>query len=308
MFSFFKTSFNKIKSALAKTRSLFADKLRSLFSKPLSEQTLEELERILYEADLGSSCAQQFTDSIRCFSSAHPNASTSELLEQMKSYAKQILDSSNKALDFNQGSTPHVVLVVGVNGSGKTTTCAKMAKHFKNQGKSVLLAAADTFRAAAIDQLEIWGKRLDIPVVKGQPGSDPAAVLFDALTAAKARGIDMVIADTAGRLQSKTDLMHELAKVKKVCNKVIPDAPHNTLLVLDATTGQNGVDQARIFHSFTPLTGLIVTKLDGSAKGGVILSIHQALKLPIGFIGVGEAVEDLMPFDAEAYLDALFSS
>jgi fused signal recognition particle receptor len=308
MFSFFKSSFNKIKQALAKTRSLFSDKLRSLFSKPLSEQTLEELEKILYEADLGSKCAMQFTDKIRRFAKTNPAASTQELLDQMKLYAKDILDTCTKPLSFAQEGGPHVILIVGINGSGKTTTCAKLASQFKKQGKTVLLAAADTFRAAAIDQLEIWGRRLEIPVVKGQPGSDPAAVLFDALTSAKARGIEIVIADTAGRLQSKTDLMHELAKVKKVCAKVIPDAPHHTLLVLDATTGQNGVDQAKIFHSFTPLTGLIVTKLDGSAKGGVVLSIHQELQLPIAYIGVGEAVEDLMPFDAKSYLDALFSS
>lgn len=308
MFSFFKSSFNKIKQALAKTRSLFADKLRSLFSQPLSEQMLEELEKVLYEADLGSSCALEFTDKIRRFASQNPQASTQALLDQMKLYAKEILLSTNQQISFTHGNLPHVILVVGVNGSGKTTTCAKLANQFKNQGKKVLLAAADTFRAAAIDQLEIWGKRLDIPLVKGQPGSDPAAVLFDALTCAKAKGLDMVIADTAGRLQSKTDLMHELAKVKKVCAKVIPDAPHNTLLVLDATTGQNGVDQAKIFHSFTPLSGLIVTKLDGSAKGGVVLSIYQELKLPIAYIGVGESIDDLMPFDAESYLDALFSS
>lgn len=307
MFSFFKTSFNKIKHALSKTRALFSDKLRSLFSKPLSPQTLEELEKILYEADLGSSCALQFTDKIRRYAAAHPQASTQELLDQMRVYAKEILSSADQKISFDTSSTPEVILIVGVNGSGKTTTCAKLANHFKASGKKVLLAAADTFRAAAIDQLEIWGRRLDIPVVKGQPGSDPAAVLFDALTCAKAQGFDIVVADTAGRLQSKTDLMHELAKVKKVCSKVILDAPHHTFLVLDATTGQNGVDQAKIFHSFTPLTGLVVTKLDGSAKGGVVLSIHQELKLPIAFIGVGEQVDDLMPFDAESYLDGLFS-
>ena len=308
MFSFFKSSFNKIKQALTKTRYLFADKLKALFSKPLSEKTLEELERVLYEADLGSSCALAFTDKIRRFAAKTPQASTQDLLDEMKLYAKQILLSTPQQVCFTNTSLPHVILVVGVNGSGKTTTCAKLANLFKKEGKKVLLAAADTFRAAAIDQLEIWGKRLDIAVVKGQPGSDPAAVLFDALTSAKARGFDIVIADTAGRLQSKTDLMHELAKVKKVCTKVIPDAPHNTLLVLDATTGQNGVDQAKVFHSFTPLSGLIVTKLDGSAKGGVVLSIHQELKLPVAYIGLGEAVDDLMPFDAESYIDALFST
>lgn len=309
MFSFLKSSFSKIKKALSKTRSIFSHKLRSLFSKPLNEETLEELERTLFEADLGSSCALAFTDKIRKFAKTHPNAKTDVFIEEMKQYAKEILHAPIEiAKNVESSDLPHMILVVGVNGSGKTTTCAKLAHHFTQEGKKVLLAAGDTFRAAAIEQLEIWAERLKIPFVKGQPGGDPSAVIFDALTSAKAKGVDIVIADTAGRLQSKTDLMQELAKVRRVCSKVVPTAPHETILVLDATTGQNALDQAKVFNEFTPLTGLILTKLDGSAKGGIVLSIRHEMKLPIQFIGVGESFEDLMPFDPDSYVDALFSS
>ncbi|NDD59066.1 MAG: signal recognition particle-docking protein FtsY [Chlamydiae bacterium] len=307
MFSFFKSSFNKIKNALAKTRHIFSDKLRTLFGKPLNEETLEELERILFEADVGSHCALSFTQNIKTFAKKNPQAKVDQFLEEMKTYAREIL-LAPLDLPTPSESSPHVILVVGVNGSGKTTTCAKLAKHFQKNGKKVLLAAGDTFRAAAIEQLTIWAEKLNVDIVKGLPGGDPAAVIFDAITSAKAKGIDVVIADTAGRLQSKTDLMQELAKVRKVCAKALPSAPHETLLVLDATTGQNALDQAKVFNEFTPLTGLILTKLDGSAKGGIVLSIRHQMKLPIQFIGVGESFEDFMPFDAESYVDALFSS
>jgi len=307
MFSFFKSSFSKIKKALSKTRHIFSDKLRTLFGKPLNEETLEELERILFEADVGSHCALSFTQNIKTFAKKHPQATTDQFLEEMKLYAKEILLSPLEPITSCEDS-PHVILVVGVNGSGKTTTCAKLAKHFQKNGKTVLLAAGDTFRAAAIEQLTIWADRLKIDIVKGLPGGDPAAVIFDAIASAKAKGIDIVIADTAGRLQSKTDLMHELAKVRKVCAKALSSAPHETLLVLDATTGQNALDQAKTFNEFTPLTGLILTKLDGSAKGGIVLSIRHQMKLPIQFIGVGESFEDFMPFDPESYIDALFST
>jgi len=307
MFSFFKSSLSKIKKALAKTRSIFSDKLKNLFSSPLDENTLEELERILFEADMGSHCALSFTEKIRSFARKNSQASTKMLLEEIKNYAKEILTAPLPALPASD-DLPHVILVVGVNGSGKTTTCAKLAKHFQGLGKKVLLAAGDTFRAAAIEQLTFWAEKLQVDIVKGAPGGDPAAVIFDAISSAKAKGIDVVIADTAGRLQSKTDLMQELAKVRKVCSKALPSAPHETLLVLDATTGQNALDQAKVFHSFTPLTGLILTKLDGSAKGGIVVSIRHELQLPIQFIGVGESFDDFMPFDPDTYLDALFSS
>jgi fused signal recognition particle receptor len=307
MFSFFKSSFSKIKKALSKTRHIFTDKLKTLFGKPLNEEALEELERILFEADVGSHCALSFTQNIKTFSKKNPQATTDQFLEEMKTYAREILlaplESTLPCKD-----SPHVILVVGVNGSGKTTTCAKLAKHYQKNGKTVLLAAGDTFRAAAIEQLTIWAERLKIDIVKGLPGGDPAAVIFDAIASAKAKGIDIVIADTAGRLQSKTDLMQELAKVRKVCAKALPSAPHETLLILDATTGQNALDQAKVFNEFTPLTGLILTKLDGSAKGGIVLSIRHQMKLPIEFIGVGESFEDFMLFDPDSYVDALFST
>lgn len=309
LFSFFKSSVQTIKKALSKTRHLFLDHLKVLFGKPLSEETLEQLEQVLFEADLGTSCALKFTDKIRAFGKKHPQASSDQLLSVMKDYAREILEEQmtiEKPL-FHE-KDPYVILIVGVNGSGKTTSCAKLASRYKKEGKKVLLAAADTFRAAAIEQLDLWAKKLGVDIVKGQSGSDPSATVFDALSSAKAKSCDVVIADTAGRLQSKTDLMHELAKVRRVCSKVVENAPHETWLVLDATTGQNALDQARVFHSFTPLTGVILTKLDGSAKGGIVLSIKEELKLPILFVGIGEGVEDLIPFDAESYLDALFSS
>jgi len=201
---------------------------------------------------------------------------------------------------------PHVILIVGVNGSGKTTSIAKLAAKFQKEGKKVLLAAGDTFRAAAIEQLDTWAKRLGVEIVKSSPGADPAAVAFDGASAAVARGIDVVFVDTAGRLQNKVDLMRELEKVRRTLKKVIPEAPHETLLVLDATTGQNAVDQAKAFHAVTPLSGIVLTKLDGSAKGGIILSIYKELGLPVLWVGTGEGAEDLEPFDPKAYVDSLF--
>ncbi|MCH9630351.1 MAG: Signal recognition particle receptor FtsY [Chlamydiia bacterium] len=307
MFSFLKSGFSKIKKALSKTRSIFSDKLQLLFKKPMGEETLEELERILFEADLGSKCALAFTDKIQKFAKKNPEARVKDYIDEMKSYALEILNRETN-VSQKEAAASRMILVVGVNGSGKTTTCAKLAKRIKDDKKSVLLAAGDTFRAAAIEQLEIWAGRLKVDIVKGQAGGDPSSVMFDALSAAKSRDIDVVIADTAGRLQSKTDLMHELGKVRKVCQKFDPNAPHETLLVLDATTGQNALDQAKIFNEFTPLDGLVLTKLDGSAKGGIILAIREELNIPIKYIGVGESMDDLMPFDPNEYIEALFSS
>ena len=202
--------------------------------------------------------------------------------------------------------SPRVLLIVGVNGSGKTTSIAKLARAYQSEGKKVLLAAGDTFRAAAIEQLSTWSERLGVDIIKSKPGADPSAVAFDALTAAQARDCDIVLIDTAGRLQNKVDLMQELEKIKRVCQKVIPSAPHETLLVLDATTGQNAIDQATLFHQVTPLSGIILAKLDGSAKGGIILSIYQKLKIPVLWVGTGEGPDDLEPFDPATYADSLF--
>ena len=296
--------FKKIKKALFKTTSFLGSRLKSLFSQPWNDESFEKLEQILFEADLGTKCVQGFTNHLRSFLKAHPGAPTDSLLDAMRSYARLILLKPPQVEP--KTGTPLVYLIVGVNGSGKTTSIAKLANLLQSEGKSVLLAAADTFRAAAIDQLETWAGRLSIPIVKGKPGSDPSAVAFDALSAAKARHVDVVLIDTAGRLQNKTDLMRELEKIRRTCDKVVPGSPHETILVLDATIGQNALDQAKVFHQFTPLTGILLAKLDGSAKGGIVLSIYEELGIPVRWIGVGEGAADLMPFDPEDYVTSLF--
>ncbi len=302
MFGLLKSGFNKLRKAFSKTRSILGDKIQKLLTGPLDEETLDELEQILFEADLGSTLVTEFVQHVKSYGKKYNHP-----IEAMKSHAEDILHKPPHVQGKKSNKAPKVILVVGVNGSGKTTSCAKLARIYKEEGKKVMLAAGDTFRAAAIEQLSTWSERLKIDCVKGTPGGDPSAIIFDALTAAKARGHDVVIADTAGRLQSKTDLMNELAKIKRVSEKVVPDAPHEIYLVLDATTGQNALDQAKIFNEFTPLTGLILTKLDGSAKGGIILSIYHRMGIPIRYIGIGEGAADFVPFSPEAYIDALFS-
>jgi fused signal recognition particle receptor len=292
MFNFLK----KIKSALSQ-------KISSLFSKGLNEATFDQLEQLFYEADLGAAISAELADKVRALYRKNPSLSTDEILSFLK---KELLALFPPTLP-KKLHTPHVILIVGVNGSGKTTSLAKLASTYQSQGKKVLIAAGDTFRAAASDQLETWAKRINVDIVKSQPNSDPSGVVFDALAAAKARHIDIVLIDTAGRLQTKTDLMQELAKIRKVCQKQIPDAPHETLLVLDATAGQNALDQAKTFHQFTPITGIILTKLDGSAKGGIAISIQKNLHIPIQWVGTGESAEDLAPFDPKNYLDVLLS-
>ena len=300
VFNLLKSGLKKIRKAFSKTRSILGDRMRLIFSQPLDDETLDSLEQVLFEADLGSSLATEFVEQVRKNTKTDP-------MEVMKKHAEAILQTPPKTQGKTAQTAPQVILIVGVNGSGKTTSVAKLAKTYKDQGKKVLLAAGDTFRAAAIEQLQTWSERLKIDCIKGKPGGDPSSVIFDALTAAKARGHDIVIADTAGRLQSKTELMEELAKIKRVTEKVVPEAPHEIYLVLDATTGQNALDQAQTFHAFTPLSGLILTKLDGSAKGGIILSIYHSMGIPIRYIGIGEGVEDFTTFDPESYIDALFN-
>ena len=272
----------------------FFQRIKNLFSRPLDEATLEEMERVLYEADVGTPCIQALIKAVK----------KTPGIESLMQASRELLSTAHYSPP--PLSSPHVILITGINGSGKTTTSAKLAKRYKDEGKEVLLVAGDTFRAAAVEQLTIWSERLKIPLIKGKMGADPSAVIFDALTAAKARHVDIVIIDTAGRLQSKTDLMNELEKIKRVSNKVIPGAPHETFLVIDATIGQNGVDQARIFHSFTPLSGLILTKFDSTAKGGVVLPIHHELKIPVAYLGIGEKIDDLKPFDVETFVNNLF--
>jgi fused signal recognition particle receptor len=231
---------------------------------------------------------------------------SSELRGLIREYLLEVLQTNDRPLAFVE-NPPAVIMLVGVNGAGKTTTIGKLAAHLKGEGRSVLLCAADTFRAAAIEQLEVWGERTGIQVIRQNTGSDPSAVMFDALSAAKARATDYVIIDTAGRLQTKTNLMLELEKMRRTASRVIPDAPHEVLLVLDATTGQNGLEQARKFTESSGVTGIVLTKLDGTAKGGVVVAIARELGLPIRFIGVGEKIDDLLPFDPERFIDSLFA-
>lgn len=304
MFNFFKDSFSKIKKGLLKTRDLLVNRLTLLLRKPWDENTLSELEQILYEADMGSSCVEEAIQFLRTkIKEEKPEAS--EVLSYLKEFAEATLKEPSPLLE-NPTPFPFVLLVIGVNGSGKTTSCAKLALHYKEKGYKVLLAAADTFRVAANEQLEILAKKLDIDLIKSQVGADPAAVAFDALQAAKARNLDIVIIDTAGRLHSKTSLMQELEKVRKVLSKVVDKAPHATLLVLDATTGQNALIQAKTFHECSPLTGFILTKVDSSSKAGFTLALSKEMKLPIYYLGFGEGLEDFIPFEKAAFSQALF--
>ncbi len=279
-------------------------KIRDLFKGKVDEEALERLEELFYQADLGSQMSAELTEKVRALYKKNPNLSVEEILTEVK---KDLLAELTQIPSNPIQGNPHVILIVGVNGNGKTTSVAKLAYHFHNAGKKVLIAAADTFRAAAIDQLEKWVGKIGVSLVKGKPGSDPAAVVFDAIEAAKNRGCDIVLVDTAGRLHTKTDLMKELEKIHRVSGKAFPGAPHETLLVLDATIGQNGVDQAMVFHKFTPLTGLILTKMDGTAKGGTAIAIQKKLRLPIAYIGTGETLEAFEPFSPKAFVDDLFT-
>ncbi|MCB1118790.1 MAG: signal recognition particle-docking protein FtsY [Chlamydiia bacterium] len=302
IFKTLKTGYQKLKNALSKTRSLLRGKLLALFGERFDPAKLDELEQLLYEADLGVATAQELTAVVREHLQLNPEASSEELITLLKEKISAKLLPRKEIVP----TSPHVILIVGVNGNGKTTTIAKLAHHYQSQGKRVLIGAADTFRAAALEQLETWANTLNVDLVRGQPGADPAAIAFDTLTKGVTKQYDIILIDTAGRLHTKTDLMQELAKINRTCQKVLPESPHETLLVLDATVGQNGVDQARTFSEHTPLTGLILTKLDGSAKGGIAISIQNTLHIPIQFIGTGEGKEDLTPFNPEDYVSALF--
>jgi fused signal recognition particle receptor len=263
------------------------------------------LEYTLISADIGVNTTNEILESIRQRVERHQLADAAELKNLIREHLLEILQASERAMP-RVAEPPAVVLVVGVNGSGKTTTIGKLANRFKHEQRSVLLCAADTFRAAAIEQLEIWGQRTETQVIRQSAGSDPSAVLFDAVSAARARKVDYVIVDTAGRLQTKENLMLELQKMSRTARKVIPDAPHEVLLVLDATTGQNGLEQARKFTESSGVTGIVLTKLDGTAKGGIVVAIARELNLPIRYIGVGEKIEDLLPFDSEKFIESLF--
>ena len=301
------TLLEKLKSGVEKTRAGLVARIEDVISgkKEIDSDLLEELEYTLISADIGVATTEEILKRIRERVDRKLVNDSSELRGLIREYLLEVLQSSDRPLAFVD-EPPAVVMVVGVNGAGKTTTIGKIAAHLTAQGNTVLLCAADTFRAAAIEQLEVWGERTGIQVIRQNTGADPSAVMFDALSAAKARQVDYVIIDTAGRLQTKTNLMLELEKMRRTASRIIPDAPHEVLLVLDATTGQNGLEQARKFTESSGVTGIVLTKLDGTAKGGVVVAIARELGLPIRYIGVGEKIDDLLPFDPERFIDSLF--
>jgi len=298
----------KLKSSVQKTRAGLVSALEDALQgkKEIDADLLDELEYTLISADIGVRTTDEILMRIRQRVERHQLNDAAELRSLIREHLLEILEASERA-PARVTEPPAVVLVVGVNGAGKTTTIGKLANRYQNEQRSVLLCAADTFRAAAIDQLEVWAQRTKTPLIRQNPGSDPSAVLFDAVSAARARKVDYVIVDTAGRLQTKENLMAELQKMSRTAKKVIPDAPHEVLLVLDATTGQNGLEQARKFTETSGVTGIVLTKLDGTAKGGIVVAIARELNLPIRYVGVGEKVDDLLPFDPEKFIESLFA-
>jgi fused signal recognition particle receptor len=300
--------FSRLKAGLSKTRANFSNGLANLFlgKKTLDADVLESIETQLLTADVGIEATQQLVQHLTQKLARNELNDTDAALQCLQTDMKDILRPCQVPLTISDEKKPYVILVVGINGSGKTTTIGKLAKHLQAEGLSVMLAAGDTFRAAATEQLQVWGERNQIPVIAQQPGADTAAVIYDALESAKARGIDVLIADTAGRLHTQTNLMDELKKVKRVIMKLDATAPHETLLVLDAGIGQNALTQAKQFHDAIGITGITLTKLDGTAKGGIIFAIAKQMKTPIRFIGVGESIDDLRPFDANDFVNALF--
>ena len=299
--------FDRLKKGLTKTRENLTNKIEKLVIgyADIDDELLDELEETLIMADVGIETTERLMTAVRKGIKKKEINSPDDLRPFLQKEITAILsEEENETHVAEEG--PTVLLVIGVNGAGKTTTIGKLAAYYKGEGEKVLLAAADTFRAAAIDQLESWGEHTGVPVIKHEEGSDPAAVAFDAVKAAKARDVDVLIIDTAGRLQTKSNLMQELEKINRVIGREIKGAPHETLLVLDATTGQNAVSQAELFTKAAPITGVVLTKLDGTAKGGVVIGIKSRLKMPVKWIGVGESVEDLRPFDVEDFARALF--
>jgi fused signal recognition particle receptor len=300
---------NKFKEGLTKTRTAFVERVEELITrrKKIDEAFYEELEEILIGADVGVSTVMQLIDDLRTEVKKRKIEEASELQPVLSEKLVELLkgDEPAKLRMAEKGMT--VILFVGVNGVGKTTTIGKLAHKFKSEGKSVLLAAGDTFRAGAIEQLEVWGERVGVDVIKQEAGADPAAVMYDAVHAAKQRDVDVLLCDTAGRLQNKTNLMEELNKIFRVIQREVPGAPHEVLLVLDATTGQNAMSQAKLFGEKSGVTGLVLTKLDGTAKGGIVIAIRNELNLPVKFVGLGEKMDDLQEFDSEQFVHALFA-
>ncbi|MGA8490455.1 MAG: signal recognition particle-docking protein FtsY [Terriglobales bacterium] len=301
--------FDRMKEAVTRTRENLSQRIEEVVSigKEIDRATLDDLEATLIGADLGNTTTREVLAKLREKADRKQIKNTDELKRLLKDELLAILDAANTSPVQKVDGTPEVILVVGVNGTGKTTTIGKLSQVFRSQGKTVLLCAADTFRAAAIEQLEIWGERTGTEVIRTKPGGDPAAVLYDALQAASARHSDYVIVDTAGRLHTKTSLMAELEKMRRTAQRIIPGAPHETLLVMDATTGQNGLQQARQFTDAAGVTGIVLTKLDGTAKGGVVVAISRELGLPVRYVGIGEKAGDLLPFNSKDFVDSLFA-
>lgn len=298
--------FSKIKEGLKKTRNAVVNQIDGMlksFTK-IDEELFEELEELLVMGDVGVKTASKITEELRVRVKKEGVTDPNEVHRLLEEITADMLRGVE---ELNLNTKPSIILVIGVNGVGKTTTIGKLANNLRMQGKSVLLAAADTFRAAAIDQLEIWAERAQCDIVKQKEGSDPAAVVYDAISAAKARGTDIIIADTAGRLHNKKYLMDELGKITRIIDRELPDADKEFLIVLDATTGQNAVNQAREFKNSAGITGIVLTKLDGTAKGGVVLSVKEELGVPVKYIGIGEQMDDLQPFDADSFAKALFA-
>jgi len=301
------TLYEKFSKAVEKTRDNLVERIDDIFQgkKEIDEELLEELEMALIGADVGVRTADEILEGVRDKLSRQQLADPAELKVEIARHMLEILKGSGDGEPPNV-SGPAVILMVGVNGAGKTTTIGKLAQRYKSEGKQVLMCAADTFRAAAIEQLEVWAERAGCELIKQKIGADPSAVVFDALQAATARNVDVVIVDTAGRLHNKTGLMAELEKIKRTAGRLIPDAPHEVLLVVDAVTGQNGLEQARQFTATAGVTGIALTKLDGTAKGGIVIAIARELDLPIRWVGVGEKADDLIRFDPESFVRSLF--
>jgi fused signal recognition particle receptor len=300
---------DRMKEAVTRTRENLSERIEEVvaFSKEIDRSTLDDLEATLIAADLGTATTHEVLEKLKEKADRKQIKNVDELKRLLKEELLAILNQGNSAPVQKVDGVPEVILVVGVNGTGKTTTIGKLSQVFRSQGKSVLLCAADTFRAAAIEQLEVWGQRTGTEIIKTKAGGDPAAVLFDALQAATARHTDYVIVDTAGRLHTKTNLMSELEKMRRTAQRIVPGAPHETLLVMDATTGQNGLQQARLFTQSAGVTGIVLTKLDGTAKGGVVVAITRELGVPVRYVGVGEKAGDLLPFDPTEFVDSLFA-
>jgi len=306
---FSKQDQQKLETGLAKTKKSFLSRLGTAVAgkTKIDEEVLDELEDILIQSDVGVATTIKIIEALEARTAKEKYLGIDDLIRMMREEISTLLVRPHIQTKNTTRTDPHVIMVVGVNGVGKTTTVGKLAHLIKSQGKKIMLGAADTFRAGAIDQLQIWADRVEVPLIRQEMGSDPASVAFDTLQAATTKGVDVVLIDTAGRLHNKINLMNELAKVKRVMSKVIPDAPHEVLLVLDGSTGQNAFEQAKQFIAATEVTSLAITKLDGTAKGGVLLGISDQFQIPVKYIGVGEGIEDLQNFEAEQFVQTLFS-